>query len=152
MFIVSVHILKDDGYQRPGLDTLCQELNIKRNIHSALEDACILKTFFIKKPELLDHPYGYTSKDIVSHLNGKLPVSIQRLFDLALTCSPYEELQSILFEYVKRKTALNMNQLCKIAYWLTAIYIVNEVLLCNIYNENIYIYIYIYNMFFLHAP
>ena len=27
LFIDSVHILKDDGYQRPGLDTLCQELN-----------------------------------------------------------------------------------------------------------------------------
>ena len=37
-------------------NTLCQELDIKRNIHSALEDAYILKKFFIKKPELLDHP------------------------------------------------------------------------------------------------
>ena len=25
-----------------------------------------------KKPELLDHPYGYTFKDIVSHLNAKI--------------------------------------------------------------------------------
>ena len=34
LFIDRVHILKDDGYQKPGLDTLCQELHIKRNIHS----------------------------------------------------------------------------------------------------------------------
>ena len=113
----SVHILKDDGYQRPGLDTSCQELNIYRNIHSALEDNYILRRFLIKKPELLDHPYGYTLKVIVSHLNRKLPIPIQMVFYLALKCSSYAELESILFEYVKRKTALNMNQLCKIAYW-----------------------------------
>ena len=88
------------------------------------------KEFFIKKPELLDHPYGYTLKDIVSHLTGKLPIPIQRVFYLALKCSLYAKLESILFEYVKRKTAFNMNQLCKIAYW-TAIYIVNDVLLCK---------------------
>ena len=102
LFKDSVHILKDDGYQRSGLDTPCQELNIKRNIHSALEDAYILKKFFIKKHELLDHPYGYTFKDIVSHLNGKLPIPIQRVLDLALKCSSHAKLQqSILFEYVK---------------------------------------------------
>ena len=116
LFIDSVHIFKDDGYQRPGLDTIGQELSIKRNIHSALEDAYMLKKVFSKKHELLDHPYGYTFKDIVSHLNGKLPIPIQRVFDLALKCSSPAELESILFEYVKRKTALNMNQFCKIAY------------------------------------
>ena len=36
LFMDSVHIFKDDGYQRPGLDTLCQKLNVKRNIHSVL--------------------------------------------------------------------------------------------------------------------
>ena len=106
-----------NGYQRPGLDTLCQELDIKRNSHSALEDAYILKTVVNKKSELLDHPYGYTFKDIVSHLNGRLSLPIQRLFDLALKCSSYAKLESILIKFVKKKTALNMNQLCKIAYW-----------------------------------
>ena len=111
LFMDNVHIFKDDGYQRPGLDTLCQELNIKRNIHSALEDAYILEKVFIRKPELLDHPFGYTFKDIISDLNGKLPIPIQRVFDLALKCSSYAELESILFEYVKRQTALNMLKL-----------------------------------------
>ena len=46
LFIDSVHILKDDGYQRPALDALCQELNIKRNIHSALKEIYILISFF----------------------------------------------------------------------------------------------------------
>ena len=90
LLIDSVHILKDDGCQRPGLDTLCQELNIKRNIHSALEDPYILKKVFIKKPELLDYPYDFTFKD----LNGKLPIPIQR------------ELESILFEYVQYEPTL----------------------------------------------
>ena len=114
LFIDSVHILKYDGYQRPGLDALCEGLNIKRHTYS-LEDAYILKKVFIKKPELLDHPYGYMFKDIVSHLNGKLPIPIQMVLYLALKCSSYAELESIFFEYVNRKTALDMNQLCKIA-------------------------------------
>ena len=31
----SMQILQDDGYKRPGLDALCEELNIKRNRHLA---------------------------------------------------------------------------------------------------------------------
>ena len=117
MFTDSMEILQHGGCRRPGLDTLCQELDIKRNSHSALGDAYILKTVCNKKSELLDHLYGYTFKDIVSHLNGKLPIPIQKVFDLALKCSSYTELESILIPFVKKKTALNINQLCKIAYW-----------------------------------
>ena len=39
MFMDSMQILQDGGYQRPGLDALCKELDIKRSSHSALEDA-----------------------------------------------------------------------------------------------------------------
>ena len=53
-----MQILQDGGYKRPGLDALYEELNIKRNSHSALEDTYILKTVCNKKPEMLDHPYG----------------------------------------------------------------------------------------------
>ena len=31
MFMDSMQILQDDGYKRPGLDALCEELNIKRS-------------------------------------------------------------------------------------------------------------------------
>ena len=115
LFVDSVRIFENEGYRRHGLDTLRQELNIKRTIHSALGDVRILKSLFDKKPELLDHPYGYSFKDIVSHLNGKLPISIQKVFDLALKRSSYAKLESILFEYVKKKTAFNMNQLTGIS-------------------------------------
>ena len=54
----SMQILQDDGYKRYGLDALCEELNIKRCSHSAIEDVYILKTVYNKKPEMLDHPYG----------------------------------------------------------------------------------------------
>ena len=60
MFVDSMQILQDDGYKRTGLDVLCEELNIKRKSHSALEHAYILKTVRTKKPEMLDHPYEYT--------------------------------------------------------------------------------------------
>ena len=60
MFVESMQILQDDGYERPSLDALCEEVDIKRNVHSALEDAYILQTVYNNKPELLDYPYGYT--------------------------------------------------------------------------------------------
>ena len=65
MFADSMHVLQDGGYERPGLEVLGEELNIKRSSHSALEDAYILKTVCNKKPEMLDHPYGYTFGRII---------------------------------------------------------------------------------------
>ena len=56
MFVGSMQILQDDGYKRPGIDALCEELNIKRSSHSALEDAYILKMVCNKKPKMLNHP------------------------------------------------------------------------------------------------
>ena len=57
MFLNTMQILQDDGYKRPGLDALCEELNIKKNRHSALEDAYILKTVCNKKPEMFMDTY-----------------------------------------------------------------------------------------------
>ena len=106
-----VHIFTEGGYRRPGLDTLCKELNIKRNIHSVLGDARILKAVFDKKPKLLDHPNGNTFKDIVAYLNGKLPLSIPKLYTRAMACCPYAGLELFLIKFVKKKTALNINQM-----------------------------------------
>ena len=78
MSVDSMQILQDGDYKRPGLDALCEELNIKRSSHSALEDAYILKTVCNKKPEMLDHPYGYTFGDITYLLNRKLPLPIRK--------------------------------------------------------------------------
>ena len=33
-FVDSMQILQDDGFKRPGLEALCEELNIKRNSHA----------------------------------------------------------------------------------------------------------------------
>ena len=120
-----MQILQDDGYKRPGQDALCEELNIKRNSHSALEDAYILKTVCNKKPEMLDHPYGYIFRDITYRLNRKLPLPIRKVYSLAAECASHEELGCILYEYVKTKSVLNLKQVCKIALW-TALYIVNK--------------------------
>ena len=68
MFVDSMQFLQDGGWKRLGLDALCEEL---KNRHSTLEDAYILKTVCKKKPEMLDHPYGYTFGDITYHLNRK---------------------------------------------------------------------------------
>ena len=113
MFVDSMQILNDDGYKRPVLDALCQDLVIKRNSHSALEDAYILKTVCNMKPEMLEHPHRYTFQEV----NEKLPISIQKVYTVAIECASHQELEYILYEYVKPKTTLNINQICKIACW-----------------------------------
>ena len=74
MFVDSMPILQADGYKRLGLDALCEELNMKRKSHSALEDAYILKTVYSKKSGMLDHPYGYTFGDYIP-LNSEITVA-----------------------------------------------------------------------------
>ena len=46
LFEDNVHIFENEGYRRPGLDALCQGLDIKRNMHSGLVDPRILKRGF----------------------------------------------------------------------------------------------------------
>ena len=118
MFVYSMQLLQDDGYKRPALDALCEELNIKRSSHSALEGAYnILKIVCNKKPEIIDHPYGYTFGDITNHLKRKLPLPIRKVYSLATGCASFQELGCILYKYVKAKSALNLNQVCKIAHY-----------------------------------
>ena len=63
---------------------------------------------------MLEHPYGYTF-GIMYHLNGKLPLPIRKVYRLSTECALYQELGCILYEYVKTKSALNLNQVCNIA-------------------------------------
>ena len=98
------------------------------NIMSATDPVIIARGGYLHDfPILLANCMKYNFNDFgilkdclfidVSHLDGKLHIPSQNVFDLAVKCSSYAQLESILFEYVKRKTALDMNQLCKIAYW-----------------------------------
>ena len=90
--------------QRKEIEQFCRDF-LKGNIVSD------------KIPELFDHPYIYTFEDIVTCLNWKLPLPIKRIYDLACKCFSYAELDSILFECVKEKTALSRKQCCKVAYF-----------------------------------
>ena len=63
----------------------------------------------------MDHPYGYTLKDILYHLDTILP--ILSIYELARYCSSYQDLEDVLYEHVTRKTALNKTLVCKVAYW-----------------------------------
>ena len=51
------------------------------------------------------------------YLNGKLLLSIPKLYTRAIACCSYAELELILIKFVKKKTALSINQEFKIAYW-----------------------------------
>ena len=114
VYVDSMQNLKDVGYRRPGLDALCEELKIKRRGHSAkiLTTVCTMKS-----EEMLQNPYGYTFIDIISYLNAKLPIPLQRVYGLAYRCRSHAELEDILYGYARPKTALNMKQVCKIAYF-----------------------------------
>ena len=121
-YVDSMQVLQNQGYdKKPGLDALCVDLYVeKRMRHSALGDAELLKTVCNKQPlrqVLNQQQYGYTFTDILYHLNEKLPISIAQLYDIAVECSSYQDLESILYKYATKKTALNANQVCKVAYW-----------------------------------
>ena len=86
--------------RRPGLDALCKELKIERRGHSALDDDKILQTVCTTKSEL-HNPYGYNFNVIISYLNAKLPVPLQRVYGLA----SHAELEYISDGYARPKTA-----------------------------------------------
>ena len=93
VYVDSMQNLKDAGYRRPGLDALCEELKIERRGHSALDDAKILQ----KSKEMLQNPYGYTFINIISYLNAKLPIPLQRVYGLANRCASHAELEYIVW-------------------------------------------------------
>ena len=53
-YVDSMRVLQSRGYKRPGLDALCNNLNMKRNGHSAFEDAEILVTICKSKSEIFN--------------------------------------------------------------------------------------------------
>ena len=93
--------------KKPGLDALCIDLYVKkRKRHSALEDAELLRTICNKQPlkkVLNRQQYGYTFTDILHHLNEKLPISIPRVYDIAVKCSSHQDLESIFYKYVAKR-------------------------------------------------
>ena len=60
MFVDSMRVLQNRGYKRPGLNALCNDLNMKRSGHSAFEDADILMTICKRKSEIFSQQYGFT--------------------------------------------------------------------------------------------
>ena len=120
LFVDSLDIFRDNGYTKPGLDSLCQRLGIVRNSHSAITDAHLLR---IALDRLLPSVaaslmnYTFTFGDIVSFVCGQLPVPIETVYDWAWNYRSYRQLESALLPYVHKRTALNEKQNCKIAVY-----------------------------------
>ena len=111
VYVDSMQNLKDAGYRRPGLEALCEEAKIERRGHSALDDAKILRTFCtMKSEEMLQNPYGSTFIDIVSYMNAKLPIPVQRVYGLANRCASHAELEYILYGYARLHDCLFLLQ------------------------------------------
>ena len=56
-------------------------------------------------------------EDILYHLDQKLPLPIQMMYNLAAGCLSLQELTFLLHEFVTAKTALNWKQVCKVGIW-----------------------------------
>ena len=90
---------------------------MKRNGHSAFEDAEILMTICKSKSKIFNQQYGFTFESILHLLDQKLLLPIQMVYNLVVGCSSHQELTFLLYEYVKPKTALNLNHVCRVGTW-----------------------------------
>ena len=61
---------------------------------------------------MLQNPYGYKFIDIISYLNEKLTIPIQRVYGLANRCTSHAELEDILYGYARPKTIPRALVLC----------------------------------------
>ena len=128
LFLDSIEMFKALGYQKPGLDSLCNKFGLVRQDHSALFDVQLLCRVF--KEHSILYKYNMNSEnwikcngqsckyeDLLFYLHQKLPVSIQKINNLARRSRSKTDLEVFLSKFVKNKTALNTNQLFKIAHW-----------------------------------
>ena len=58
--------------------------------------------------------YFNQEEDLIISLGSESPLSIQKVYNLAAGCSSHQELTLLLEEYVTAKTALNLNEVCKV--------------------------------------
>ena len=83
MFVDSVRVIQNSGCKRPGLGALCQDINMKINIHSAFEDVDILMTICNKKSKILHHS------------DQKLPIPIRMVYTLVAECTSCQEFTTL---------------------------------------------------------
>ena len=114
LFADSLLVFKDNGYkQRLGLDSLCQQFGLTRCTHSAIDDVRLLKEVF--QGQTIGS--SRTFDEIMFNLHQKLPVPITKVYAWARKCHSSKDLEVMLTKFVKVKTALNGNQMFKIAHW-----------------------------------
>ena len=115
LFADSLQIMEMNGYHPAGLDALCQQFGLVRGGHSALSDVQLLKKVFGNKHVLDQHIH--TFERIMFSLKQKLPVPIGKIYEWARRSHSYQDLEKMLVQFVKKKTALSSHQMFKIAYW-----------------------------------
>ena len=115
LFADSIEVLRENGYQRPGLDSLCQQFGLMRDVHSALGDVQLLKKVFYNQHIHREHIR--TFEKVVFDLKQKLSVRIIKIYEWARKCHSHHDLEIMLVKFVKKKTALTSHQMFKIAFW-----------------------------------
>ena len=85
-----------------------------RDCHSALADVQLLQRVFGNQ-----HVHGqhmYTFERLMFDLKQKLPIPIMKVYEWARRCRSHQDLETMLIQFVKKKTALSSNQMLKIAF------------------------------------
>lgn len=83
LFTVSLQVFRDEGYQRAGFNSICQECCIKRATHSAFKDVELLRMVY--KDQIISKTYTFKGVMTV-FMNNKLPVPITQIYKLAREC------------------------------------------------------------------
>ena len=119
LFVDSMYIFQNAGFHRAGLDAICRIIGVTRRGHCTLNDVRLLLLVSNRFPELLLHRtiYSYTYTDILTFLQNKLVVPIQKLYTLARDCQSCTELESKLAGRAVKKTALNAKQAMSIGHF-----------------------------------
>ena len=120
IFVDSMKMLQDKGYEKPGLDSFSTSLTIERR-HSAIYDVKLLRDV-VNKLLLQDiytatQQHSYKLDDILQYLKGKLPLTIRQLFELADQATSQHTMELELYKHAAIKTALNIRQIYKIAFY-----------------------------------
>ena len=108
VFVDSMKLLLDKGYENPGLDTFSDSRQ-----HSAIHDVKLIR-HVVTKLDIATRN-GRSLDNISQYLSIKLPLTIPKIYNLATQASSRLAFEIELRRAIRKKTALNEKQICKIA-------------------------------------
>ena len=105
IFIDSAEAFKNNGYSKPGLDTLCRLNNIVNVArHSAADDANVLKLLCSTHPSIFGKCHTLSFTDVLGYLLWRLPIPIS-ILRVTVEYVSERQLVNILRKFQRDRTA-----------------------------------------------